>query len=110
MKFIDRTIEILQTYGWCTGTFHDERGRYCVVGAMRKARNEAIDGGRGSEEYVRARAAFEKLIMEEQRQAGAVDLMDAMGWNDNIAPDADAVLHMLKRAGEQVDLAAERVS
>jgi len=32
-----KAVEILETNGWCRGAFNNEKGEYCMVGALAKA-------------------------------------------------------------------------
>lgn len=41
-EFIDKTIEVLETDGWCRNDRTDEKGRHCVLGAFDMVSNGAV--------------------------------------------------------------------
>ena len=83
-EYLYNTAEYISEHGWTRNKYIDEEtGAVCLVGALARAE--------GNEIYA----------------LGAPAIRDYLGiryfsiWNDNIAKDADEVIHMLKLVAEQ---------
>jgi hypothetical protein len=110
MLLIDKAIEYLHRHGWSQGSYENEIGEVCLSRALRKAHQELYGKGSDDSELRRARQAVMRQIHRLHRRTrwGDKTMGSIPDFNDDPRTEFSDVLDVLKLAGEDADLRAEK--
>lgn len=98
-----KSANILEEYGWCRGSFTDDVGQHCAVGAVRAAvvvseLTSAVGGGSVSNQILGALCASDSRI----KKFGSVVL-----WNDQGDRTKEEVLSAFRKAASFMEHGGE---
>jgi hypothetical protein len=84
-----KAYNLLKDKGWCQGILEDNRGRHCLLGAIRVSIGGSAAIEPGTEYY-------EEMTLKVIAQLGFNHLGVATLWNDHWGRDVEDVLHLLE--------------
>lgn len=101
---LEKAAEVLETRGWCQGTYHNPAGRVCAVGAVRTAVWGApllrdLEREVSTKDYVKVNEAL-MVLAEDIGLQNWNDL--APGWNDHPDRTQDEVIDAFKHAAKDL--------